>query len=148
MKVRFNPETQNCEMLDGEAWQPLPSADAPGDYCAFEVPKPAPDALRSAVHRALPLLCKLGDFIGNGPIDPGNPESLGERCDTILALHAALDAPAVPAAVPTLAQVYAWTEEYNGIPTEEWLHEVLAGHITVDNFNRAVLTGTAPEGLA
>lgn len=42
MKVRFNPETQDCEMLVGDDWQPLKPTDAPGDYCAFEVPAPAP----------------------------------------------------------------------------------------------------------
>jgi hypothetical protein len=35
------------------------------------------------LRRALPLLERLGDFIGNGEIDPQRPGSLGERCDLI-----------------------------------------------------------------
>jgi predicted metal-dependent phosphoesterase TrpH len=53
-------------------------------------------ALRDAAVRALPLLCRLGDFIGNGPVDPYNPDSLGERCDVIGALRGALAALGVP----------------------------------------------------
>lgn len=145
MKVRFNPETQDCEMLVGDDWQPLKPTDAPGDYCAFEIPETATDALRSAGRRALPLLQKLGDFIGNGPTDPSNPTSLGERCDTILALRRALDAFAAPAPVPTFDQLLAWCEFFDGDPTEGWLLRVLSGEITIDNFNRAVLANRAPE---
>lgn len=46
--------------------------------------------LAIAARRALPLLVRLGNFIGNGPIDQTNPTSLGERCDVILALKKAL----------------------------------------------------------
>lgn len=46
--------------------------------------------------RALPLLCRLGDFIGNGPINPNRPDSLGERCDVIGDLRDALAALGVP----------------------------------------------------
>jgi hypothetical protein len=53
---------------------------------------PMTAALRDAAIRALPLLVRLGDFIGNGPVDPKNPASLGERCDVILALRRALEA--------------------------------------------------------
>lgn len=38
---------------------------------------------RELLERALPLLRRLGDFIGNGPIDPERAGSLGERCDLI-----------------------------------------------------------------
>lgn len=96
MRVRFNPETQDCEVLDevdGRTWTPLRSVDAPGDYCAFEIPAGAPSS------------------------------------------------------VPTPERLYAWCETFDGIPTEDWLYKVITGEITVDNFNRAVLAGTAPEGL-
>lgn len=52
-------------------------------------PVSRPDLLR----RALPLLVKLGDFIGNGPIDPNRPASLGERCDLVGDIHDALEQP-------------------------------------------------------
>ena len=42
----------------------------------------APEMVR-IVERMLPLLVKLGDFIGNGEIDPQRADSLGERCDVI-----------------------------------------------------------------
>jgi hypothetical protein len=35
------------------------------------------------IERALPLLVRLGDFIGNGDVDPTRPDSLGVRCDVI-----------------------------------------------------------------
>lgn len=38
----------------------------------------------SLLRRTLPLLERLGDFIGNGDIDPSRPGSLGTRCDVIL----------------------------------------------------------------
>jgi hypothetical protein len=47
---------------------------------------PTPHA-RVLLSRALPLLIRLGDFIGNGPIDPTRAESLGERCDLIGDIH-------------------------------------------------------------
>jgi|SRR5688572_20975950 len=50
----------------------------------------ANQALMLAAQRAIPLLVRLGDFIGNGPVDPSKPESLGERCDVLLALKDAL----------------------------------------------------------
>lgn len=37
-----------------------------------------------ALRRALPLLERLGDFIGNGEVDLDRHGSLGERCDLIL----------------------------------------------------------------
>ena len=46
--------------------------------------------LYAALERCLPLLVQLGDFIGNGPVDPSSPASLGERCDAILQARAAL----------------------------------------------------------
>lgn len=36
-----------------------------------------------AVIEAIPLLVRLGNFIGNGDVDPSRPGSLGLRCDTI-----------------------------------------------------------------
>lgn len=42
----------------------------------------APELL-AALQRALPLLVRLGDFIGNGDVDPTRPDSLGVRCDVI-----------------------------------------------------------------
>jgi hypothetical protein len=45
--------------------------------------------LVEALQRALPLLEKLGDFIGNGKLS--GPNSLGERCDVILAAKEALE---------------------------------------------------------
>lgn len=33
--------------------------------------------------RVMPMLVRLGDFIGNGPVDPNRPGSLGARCDLI-----------------------------------------------------------------
>lgn len=38
---------------------------------------------RPLLERTLPLLERLGDFIGNGDIDPDRPGSLGTRCDLI-----------------------------------------------------------------
>ena len=46
--------------------------------------------LYAALERCIPLLEQLGDFIGNGPLDPNNPGSLGERCDAILQARNAL----------------------------------------------------------
>ena len=37
------------------------------------------------------MLEQLGDFIGNGELDPKNPDSLGERCDLILNIKKALN---------------------------------------------------------
>jgi hypothetical protein len=42
----------------------------------------APD-LRDALARTIPLLVRLGDFIGNGALNTDRPSSLGERCDVI-----------------------------------------------------------------
>lgn len=47
----------------------------------------APDLLE-ALESAIPLLVKLGDFIGNG--EKTSDQSLGIRCDTILAAKNAL----------------------------------------------------------
>lgn len=38
---------------------------------------------RDLLTRTLPLLVQLGDFIGNGEIDPTRPDSVGIRCDLI-----------------------------------------------------------------
>ncbi len=46
--------------------------------------------LYAALERCLPLLVQLGDFIGNGPINPNDPNSIGERCDAIDAARSAL----------------------------------------------------------
>lgn len=35
------------------------------------------------LRRVLPMLVQLGDYIGNGPIDPARADSLGARCDLI-----------------------------------------------------------------
>jgi hypothetical protein len=40
--------------------------------------------------RALPMLRRLGDFIGNGEVDPDRPGSLGARCDLIIDIRDAL----------------------------------------------------------
>lgn len=50
------------------------------------------NALLKAAIRAVPLLVRLGNHEGNGDVDPANPESLGERCDVLLALKNAIDA--------------------------------------------------------
>lgn len=42
----------------------------------------------SLLRRAVPMLVKLGDFIGNGPIT--GPDSMGERCDLIGEIRAIL----------------------------------------------------------
>lgn len=39
--------------------------------------------LEKFLERALPMLVRLGDFIGNGEIDQKREGSLGERCDLI-----------------------------------------------------------------
>lgn len=41
------------------------------------------DQAMALLKRTLPLLVRLGDFIGNGEVDPDRPDSLGERCDLI-----------------------------------------------------------------
>jgi hypothetical protein len=41
------------------------------------------DDVEALLTRVLPLLERLGDFIGNGEIDPSRTASLGERCDLI-----------------------------------------------------------------
>jgi len=40
-------------------------------------------AMREALKTSIPMLVRLGDFIGNGPENPRRPDSLGERCDLI-----------------------------------------------------------------
>lgn len=52
-----------------------------------------------------------------------------------------------PTGVPTFGQLVKWCEQFDGDSTEGWLLRVLSGEITIDNFNRAVLTRTAPEGV-
>lgn len=47
-------------------------------------------ALLEALERTLPMLTRLGDFIGNGAIDATRPDSLGMRCDLILDIRAAI----------------------------------------------------------
>lgn len=39
---------------------------------------------RDVLTRAVPLLVRLGDFIGNGEINQDREDSLGQRCDLIL----------------------------------------------------------------
>lgn len=39
--------------------------------------------LIALLERALPMLVRLGDFIGNGPTDDTRQESYGTRCDLI-----------------------------------------------------------------
>lgn len=46
---------------------------------------------RELLRHALPMLEQLGDFIGNGELDPKNADSLGERCDLILKIKKALN---------------------------------------------------------
>ncbi len=46
--------------------------------------------MRDLLARALPMLVQLGDYIGNGPIDPTRADSLGSRCDLIGDIHAVL----------------------------------------------------------
>jgi hypothetical protein len=46
-------------------------------------PPEQPAAASALLARALPLLVQLGDYIGNGPVDPARPDSLGTRCDLI-----------------------------------------------------------------
>lgn len=48
--------------------------------------------LVNAARRALPLLERLGDLDGNGPVDVTRPGSLGVRCDVMGDLKAALRA--------------------------------------------------------
>jgi len=43
---------------------------------------------------ALPMLVRLGDFVGNGP--KTGPESLGERCALILDIKSALEQTDIP----------------------------------------------------
>jgi hypothetical protein len=47
------------------------------------------------LRRTLPMLVQLGDHIGNGPIDPARPDSLGTRCDLIGDIRGVLDQHAV-----------------------------------------------------
>jgi hypothetical protein len=42
------------------------------------------------LERVLPMLIRLGDFIGNGEIDPDRPDSMGARCDLISDIRNAL----------------------------------------------------------
>ena len=46
---------------------------------------------RALLERALPLLVRLGDYIGNGPVDEKLAGSLGQRCDLILDIWNVLD---------------------------------------------------------
>lgn len=43
------------------------------------------------LRRTLPMLVRLGDFIGNGDLDPTREGSLGSRCDLILDIKRHLD---------------------------------------------------------
>ena len=47
---------------------------------------------RRLLERALPFLVMLGNYIGNGDVDPSRPDSLGVRCDLIIDIKQALDA--------------------------------------------------------
>lgn len=46
---------------------------------------------RGLLQRAIPMLVKLGDFWGNGPVDSGREGSLGRRCDLIGDIHKEID---------------------------------------------------------
>lgn len=46
---------------------------------------------QALLRRALPMLERLGDFIGNGEPTPGRADSLGDRCDLILDIKRFLD---------------------------------------------------------
>lgn len=52
-------------------------------------PAGKPGSVQHALELALPLLIQLGDFIGNGK---PSASGLGERCDAVLAVRAALKA--------------------------------------------------------
>jgi hypothetical protein len=45
--------------------------------------QPTAATARELLARVLPQLERLGDYIGNGRIDPARAGSLGERCDLI-----------------------------------------------------------------
>jgi hypothetical protein len=51
----------------------------------------AAEEAHALLRRALPMLVRLGDFIGNGPIDPTRRDSLGERCDLIRDIRRSLE---------------------------------------------------------
>lgn len=73
--------------LDGDHTDPQALADLDEDIAG------AIDAVeqeRAIVARVIPMLVQLGDYIGNGPIDPSRPGSLGTRCDLIGDLQALL----------------------------------------------------------
>lgn len=77
------------DALNAYAARDAKLADA---YARTAMLSPEVMALCNAAVQALPLLCRLGDFIANGPVNPHNPKSLGERCDVIGALRDALSA--------------------------------------------------------
>lgn len=54
-------------------------------------PAAAEEPPRQLLQRALPMLVRLGDHIGNGSIDPSRPGSLGTRCDLIGDIHVYLE---------------------------------------------------------
>jgi hypothetical protein len=57
-----------------------------------DAPPPAEgDAPRQLLQRTLPLLVRLGNYIGNGTIDAARAGSLGERCDLIGDIHEYLE---------------------------------------------------------
>lgn len=184
MKIRFNPETQNCEMLVGATWEPLTPTDAPGDYCAFEIPATLPIAYAlTTEHDGPAITIHVSEAAATTAALAYVREELAERDDlrgtehltafeaalardgVEAALEAARDehspevwytieevtlpvAPSrAPSGVPTFEQLTAWCERFDGDPTEGWLLRVLSGEVTIDNFNRAVLAGTAPEGV-
>lgn len=50
----------------------------------------AAPVLLALLERTIPMLIRLGDFIGNGDVDTTRPDSLGVRCDLIGDIRAAI----------------------------------------------------------
>lgn len=86
---KFTPEERNQRFCEDSCREALEDAQlivsAVNAYGAHR-------ALVEAATHALPLLVQLGNYIGNGDVDPKNPDSLGERCDVIAAIRNALAA--------------------------------------------------------
>jgi hypothetical protein len=57
-------------------------------------PAAAEEAPRQLLQRTLPMLVRLGNYIGNGSVDAARPGSLGTRCDLIGDIHTYLEGPA------------------------------------------------------
>ena len=52
---------------------------------------PKHDGALGLLERAIPLLVLLGDYIGNGPLDPNLRDSIGVRCDLLGDIHSLLE---------------------------------------------------------